>query len=214
MRLYLVRHGETAWNATKKFQGVADIELNELGLLQSAALGEWFSKKNINAIISSDLKRARQTAEAVSRLKGMEITQDPRLREINCGEWEGLTWEEIKLTYKEFLENWYDNQSSIPIPGGESYVQMAERLSKALSEIIAKDYDSVLVVSHGAAIRTLLCVALDMDIAHRSNFELDNTGVCVLDYSRKRDKFILLGSNHTEHLNGIQLTIRESGSTL
>ncbi|MCH8055577.1 MAG: histidine phosphatase family protein, partial [Deltaproteobacteria bacterium] len=104
MRLFLLRHGETDWNLQGRCQGVADLDLNERGKQQAVEVAEYLSREKIDAIYSSDLKRALQTAEAIRRFHDLEVTVDSDFRELDHGEFEGLTFTDIRASYPDFIK--------------------------------------------------------------------------------------------------------------
>lgn len=157
---WLVRHGQTDWNVQGRWQGHTDPPLNELGRKQTQILAEGLANVHFDAIFSSDLDRAYETACAVGDRQGIKVRIEGRLREINLGEWEGLTREEIKHLYPA---EWKDREQ-FPLearpPGGESVLELAERIIPAVSDI-ARTYPSgrVLIVSHGLALGVIICHA-------------------------------------------------------
>jgi broad specificity phosphatase PhoE len=180
--LLLTRHGETEWNRTHRWQGFTGPPLNEVGRQQADELAARLEAFDIDAIYSSDTVRAVETAAIVGARLGLEVTQDPRLREVNFGEWEGLTRHEINERYAGAFSEWDARKLAAPT-GGESDVAMAERVIEALSEIAAKhDDDQVLVVTSGGPIRAAQARAGGVDQAlARLHFEtLDNCAVLEL----------------------------------
>jgi alpha-ribazole phosphatase len=162
-RLLLARHGETAWNTSRRYQGQTDIPLNEGGRRQAKALAQRLSGEKIDAIYTSDLQRARETAEAIAAFHELPVRADPRLREIAFGDWEGLTSEEIQGRDAESLTAWHDDPLHASPPGGEMLHQVARRAGAALAEITAGHPDrTVLIVAHGGILRVLLCLALEI----------------------------------------------------
>ena len=140
--LYLARHGETDWNRELRIQGSSDIELNELGRQQAQALAHELEHVELDAVYSSDLARARATAEAVAAFHGLEVRVDPRLRERAFGSWEGLTREEIEPIRQEGHD-------------GETDEEVRERVLAAVQEIADRHPgEHVLVVAHGGCLNT------------------------------------------------------------
>jgi broad specificity phosphatase PhoE len=149
--LFLARHGETDWNLDHRWQGHTGPPLNETGRRQAAELATQLDK--VDAIYSSDTIRARQTAEIVGAQLGLNVETDPRLREVNFGEWEGLTRHEINRLYGGAFTRWEACEQAAPT-GGESDEAMAERVLQALSEIAGDHPDGrVLVITSGGPIR-------------------------------------------------------------
>lgn len=156
-RLILIRHGETDWNVEGRWQGQADVPLNERGRQQSEAVAELLRDVPIEAIYASDLQRAYETARAIARVKGLPIQTDPRLREIHQGEWQGLLATEIKAKYAEQFERRQRDPLHIAPPGGETVAQVRERVTAAVEEIIRKHpHGTVVIVSHGFALALVL----------------------------------------------------------
>ena len=136
--LLLARHGETEWNRDERFQGHADPPLNETGRAQAQAFAEQLAEEPIDAVYSSDLRRASETAEIVGARLGLQVEQDRGLREIDVGSWQGLTRAQIDG------RPW----------DGETYAEHAERVTQALREISTRHPDGrVLIVSHGGTLR-------------------------------------------------------------
>lgn len=177
-RLILARHGETDWNAERRYQGIQDIPLNARGMAQAAALAERLAKERVDAIYASDLQRARGTAQAIAAPRGLPVRADPRLREIAFGAWEGLTYDEIQAQYPADLARWLADPEGCPPPGGESLAQLGERVESLMRDIAAEHrHQTVLVVAHGGSLQTLLCLALGLELTGRWRFRLDPASV-------------------------------------
>jgi len=150
--LILARHGETEWNRDGRFQGHADPPLNETGRTQARQLAATLADEPIDAIYSSDLRRAHETAQIVAASKGIDVVVDPDLRERDVGEWSGLTMPEIEERYPDELRRFRDEGVSV----GETREALAERVLAAVRRIAeAHPNGHVLVVTHGGALRTL-----------------------------------------------------------
>jgi broad specificity phosphatase PhoE len=160
MLLYLVRHGETTYNAEGRIQGQSDAPLSELGHRQSAAVAEALAALPIEAIYSSPLRRARQTAEPIAAKLKLPVHDDPRLMELDAGQFEGRLRSELADVYPAELARWLGGDDDFAIPDGESRRQLAERGSAALRDIAAAGHRQALVVTHGgllsATLRSLL----------------------------------------------------------
>lgn len=149
----LARHGETDWNRDHRWQGFTGPPLNEKGRQQAEELARGLD--NIDAIYSSDTLRARETAARAAARLGLDVTEDPRLREVNFGEWEGLTRQEIDERYAGAFSAWNACKLAEPT-GGESDEAMAERVLEALSQIASRHGDDrILVVTSGGPIRAV-----------------------------------------------------------
>lgn len=160
--LLLVRHGETDWNREGRWQGGSDTPLNDAGREQARALAEQLDGA-IDAVYSSDLARARETAEIVAAKLGLEVTLDPRLRERGFGSWEGLTMAEIEARFADGHRRWRAGEG----PGAddaEEFADFSARVSDFLADVLRRHPgEQVLVVSHGGSIRVVHALATGLD---------------------------------------------------
>jgi broad specificity phosphatase PhoE len=154
--LYVIRHGETPWNVEGRYQGQLDPPLTENGRQQAQATAAKLAAIGLEAIYSSDLARARQTADALAEKTGLSVQLDPRLREIHQGEWQGVLIDDIRAGWPAELEGWESRPWECPPPGGESLRQMQVRLFAAVDEIIARHpRHTVAIFSHKLPIALL-----------------------------------------------------------
>jgi alpha-ribazole phosphatase len=178
--LILVRHGETDWNRDGRWQGHADAPLNERGREQARMLADELGDEDVAAVYSSDLSRARETAEIIAeRLGGPRVKADDRLREVNVGGWSGLTTAEIHARFPDEVDRWRAGDRAHTFDGGESYAVMGERVVAALEDIATRHPDEqVLVVLHGGPIRALLAHAAGITYEEQRHrrAHLDNCG--------------------------------------
>jgi len=152
-RLLLARHGETDWNRVGRWQGHADPPLNEAGRRQAEALADALDGDGVAAVYSSDLRRARETAHVVAKRLGLPVIEDRGLREIDVGSWSGLTREEVRERYPDGFARWLQGEIG---HDGETREQLTERVVDAVGRIASgHEGDTVLVVTHGGAIRAL-----------------------------------------------------------
>jgi len=157
MQVILLRHGQTEWNKLHKYQGHTDIELNDYGRAQAGKVAAYLrDNERIEAIYCSDLSRGRETAEIIARELLLPVKADARWRELGFGHWEGLTFNEVYEQYPQEYDDWYNNTLQLKIPGGESLAEILERALPALTEIAAQHSGTVLVVSHGGLIKTMI----------------------------------------------------------
>ena len=174
-RLYLVRHGETEWNAGNKVQGSIDIPLSEKGRAQAKLLAGYL--KNLprpQKIFSSTLSRAQETAEIIAGALELENPEaNPLLREIDCGEWEGRTFDELLREYPKEYAMWRMS-SSYKCPGGESVEDVRERITRFFLEAGAALPETVLMVTHGLFNRAMLSFIMDLPLQQCRHFEQDN----------------------------------------
>jgi broad specificity phosphatase PhoE len=150
--LLLVRHGETDWNRERRFQGHADPPLNETGREQAHALAAELAGEQIDVVYTSDLVRARETAEIIAARVATEIVPLRELREIDVGDWEGLSWPEIEERFPDGARAWHVNGAGWE--SGETYDDLRERIVPALLRIAERHPTKrILVVGHGGTIR-------------------------------------------------------------
>jgi glucosyl-3-phosphoglycerate phosphatase len=158
-RIIVWRHGRTEWNATGRFQGRADVPLDDLGREQAARGAVVLAAMAPVRIVSSDLSRAYETGAVLGRLTGLGVELDPRLREINVGSWEGLTADEVVEADPELSRRFFLGEDIRRSATGETVGEVAERVSSAVSEVgeSAPDGSTVVIVSHGVAGRVGTC---------------------------------------------------------
>ena len=157
-QLVLWRHGRTRWNAAGQAQEQTDIGLDELGRAQAAAAAPILASVGPTAIVSSDLSRAADTADVLAKLTGLAVTRDPDFREIDFGEREGLTWAESYERFPAEMRRWWSG-ADVRIPGRKTRSETAERYAGALTRYLEPlgDNDTLVVVSHGGAMRVGAC---------------------------------------------------------
>ncbi|MEU3597874.1 histidine phosphatase family protein [Streptomyces sp. NPDC006798] len=166
-RLVLWRHGQTAWNLERRFQGTTDIALTETGISQARRAARLLASLEPDAIIASDLKRAAGTARELAGLTGLDVAYDEGLRETWAGVWQGLTHEEIKERYGEQYAAWKRGES-VRRGGGELETEVADRAAPVVLRHAEKlpENGTLVVVSHGGTIRTTIGRLLGLDSHH------------------------------------------------
>jgi broad specificity phosphatase PhoE len=187
-RILLIRHGQTDWNVEGRWQGHMDQPLNATGLEQAQALGEYLREKSINAVYSSDLLRARVTAEQIAEMHGLTVKTDARWREQNLGVFQGLTTSEISSKYPEEMRKLRENYLDFAPPEAETRRVMQDRAFAAYSEIITNESgQDIAVVSHGGTIRVLLYKFFGDEILRRS---VHNTSISIIETDGTTQKLI------------------------
>jgi glucosyl-3-phosphoglycerate phosphatase len=156
VRLVIWRHGQTDWNVINRFQGHSDIPLNKVGEYQVTHAAKILAGMNPTRIISSDLGRAKQTAQALVELTKIELEIDPDLRETNGGNWEGKTDEQNKAEDGERFTKWISGKDVAAGEIGETRLQVATRARAAVDRALLKPTGTIVFVSHGGAARCLL----------------------------------------------------------
>lgn len=199
--LLLLRHGETPLSVERRFSGLGDAELTANGLAQAAAAARRLSREpyRIDVIVSSPLKRARQTAEAVAELTGLSVEVDEDLREADFGAWEGHTFTEIQREWPDELTAWLADPNVAP-PGGESFAHAARRVERVRDRLIERyEGRTVLVVSHVTPIKTLLRLALMAPPAALYRMHLDLACLSLVEYFAD-GQALVKAFNDTSHL--------------
>jgi phosphoserine phosphatase len=198
VRLLLARHGQTAWNASRRFQGSTDVGLSERGRAQAIALGQRLSGRRLAAVYVSPLRRARETAAIVCEEGGsvLPLVAVDELRELSLGEWEGRTVEEIKGQEGDPYLAWLRAPHDCLPPGGEPLDGVATRVRTALDRIAAAhaEEDEVLVVAHGGVISVYACALLGSSFNFLWRLRVDNCSLTVVKPPR------LVSVNDTSHL--------------
>jgi broad specificity phosphatase PhoE len=202
MRVIFIRHGETDWNATLKYQGHAAIPLNERGRTQATTAAARLLRYEAVALYTSDILRAAQTADLIGTTLNLKPTTLTDLREIDVGQWEGLTPEELYRRYPDHMREYERDPARTVRLGGESYAQLQERSLRALQTIQAahRSDETILAVSHGGTIRALLCHVIGLDLAHFGRMWLDNGSFTELRH--RSNSWRLVRLNDTAHLEG------------
>ncbi|MBN1399629.1 MAG: histidine phosphatase family protein [Anaerolineae bacterium] len=203
-RLLLVRHAQSTWSAENRVQGQADAPLSDVGRLQVAAVGERLAAYGLQVVWSSDLSRARDTAEGIAAHHGLSVRLDRRLRELHMGAWEGLTHAQVRARDPERVSMFLQGASEAATPGGESLDDLMERLRPLLEELRREPTDArVVVVSHAMVIRNLVCLAVGLPHEFQSCFSLNPTSLT--EIALRDDGSQLVRLNDHAHLEGLTL---------
>ena len=196
--MLLARHGESVWNAEKRFQGHTDIELSARGRAQAEALGRALRGYKVAAAYVSPFRRARETAELALRESGVPLTVIEELRELSLGAWEGCTVEEIRAQEGDPYRAWLRAPHDCPPPGGEPLPVVSDRVRAAVERIAAEHGrgDDVLLVSHGGVISVYASHLLGCSFNQLWQLRVDNASLTVVRPPR------IVSLNDTAHLAG------------
>jgi phosphoserine phosphatase len=197
LKLILVRHGETLLNRENRVQGTTDIELSDYGRMQAERLAESLKNEPIERIVSSPLKRAYETAGAISKFHGAMIEADRDLQEMNHGDFENLTIKELREKHISILRQWETDPASVVMPNGESLRDLQRRAWGAI-EGIAKTAKNTVVVTHNMTIRTILCKIQDLDMLHIRKMHVDLASKTFVEFRSGKGAIVVL--NDTSHL--------------
>lgn len=207
MRLFLVRHGETDWNREGRFQGQRDSRLNTTGHRQAYMVAAYLAGHEFESMVASPLARALETAIKIGQLnsicggneeaKSVEIIGE--LTEINHGDWEGLLSAEVTERWDELFKQWHSEPHLVTMPGegGESLEDVQQRAVSAVAGLAERHSDDVLVVSHDAVIKVLLCHFLGIQLANFWRFQIANCSLSVVELQEgKPPRVSLVGDAH------------------
>lgn len=207
--LYIIRHAEAEGNLYRRVQGHYDSLVTEMGKKQIVALKERFENIHIDAVYSSDLYRTRATAGAIYIPKKLPLNLDPGLREVKMGVWEDTCWAEVERESAEDYKNYNSAPHKWNISGCENFYVLSERITGAVKRIAAKhDGQTVSVVTHGGAIRALLCTIMGIPPEQiKRVFYCDNTAVSLLTYKDGELKIEYMNDNShlTDELSAFKM---------
>jgi len=201
IRLFLVRHGLTQWNVEKRYLGNSDIPLNKTGKQQAIVLARALKDEHFDKIYSSNLQRAIETAILVKATRKISLILDPRLRELNFGVFEGLTFSEAKMQYPDMLSAWLDNYDQPP-DEGEPFSSLTERVDSFLDDLkMITAPQTILIVSHGGCMREIICLLLGLPRERHWSFQFAPAS---LSEVHVYDNYpIITRINDTQHLREV-----------
>jgi alpha-ribazole phosphatase len=206
-RLLLVRHGETDWTVQGRFLGHTDLGLNEKGQRQATAVAHRLSREKIQTIYTSDLQRVQAFAQAIADYQEASrgtaiVLPDRRLREVNFGEWDGLTYAEILRRAPDSVNAWQADFLKTAPPGGESLEQLADRVKPFLAGILEGFPEKTLVIAgHAGSLQCLVCLALGLPVKMYWQFRLALASISQI--SIYPEGAIVNSLNDTCHLEGL-----------
>jgi len=205
MNIYLVRHGRQNSDLCN-----VDVPLDEVGRKQAYLVGERLTSYQLDAIYSSRLIRAVQTAQIINQHLNVPYIKKADLKEIDFGGLEGLTNEEIYQRYGDFLRERAKLNEDLPYPGGECGAEVYQRAMPIFNEITANDYDNIAIVTHGGLIRSMLAGFLGINFAKKLQFakELENCSITHVKYNRNEDRYYIERINDYAHLEHDEKLLR------
>jgi broad specificity phosphatase PhoE/orotate phosphoribosyltransferase len=203
--LIIVRHAEAEGNANRLFHGWTDSKITKKGHFQALAVAKRLSREKIDVVYSSSLKRTLQTAEYISEVKNLPIIRTDKLKEINGGDWEDILWEILPEKWPKEYHSWEKKPHKHRMPNGESMTEFQSRIVDEFKYIINKNKGkNVCVVTHGTAIKSLMCFFKGLELEEMINIPwYDNTSVTIVEHSmidNQFNKFIILTEGDTSHL--------------
>lgn len=198
-RITAIRHGETAWNVATRIQGQLDISLNEKGQWQAEQAGSALASENVDAIISSDLARAYETALAVAKHHGLDVQIDRGLREREFGSFQGKTFAEIEAQMPEQALLWRKRVPDFSPGGGESLLTFRERVAQCLCRLAAQyEGKNIIIVSHGGVMDIIYREATGLELQAPRTWQLGNASINRVLFNGQH--FSLVGWSDTSHL--------------
>lgn len=199
-RIILVRHGQTEWNILGRFQGQTDVKLTPLGLSQAEKAAVRLAGEDIAAVYASDLDRAMTTAECIAAKHGLKAIPFKPVREIFFGDWEGLSYDEIKKEWPDEIDKLFNKASRLVIPKGETFQQLVDRAVPAINTLAQQyQHKTIVIVSHGAALRSIIGHYLHIPLDYIWAIKQDNTAINYLVFCDDGRVIVEL-LNSTEHL--------------
>ncbi len=203
LKLFLVRHGESAWNVKHIYTGRQDVPLSDLGAQQAERVATAFADIHFDAIYASPLKRAYDTALPTARAKDVEIQADARLVEISHGDWEGNPAHVIRAEFADDYFLWRTQPHRVQMPNGESLQDVSARVQSFLQDVLARHADgNILIATHDAVLRVIVLQTLLMGLEYFWRWRFDNASLSVIE--RMQDSHFRLASlNDCHHLGGV-----------
>jgi broad specificity phosphatase PhoE len=202
-RIYLVRHGQTAWNKEEIFRGRTDVPLNETGLREAQLAGEYFREMEIHAIYSSPLLRALETAQKIAEVQRLEVRSPQGIIDMCFGEWEGQSLKDVQEKDGQRFQQWKNEPHLVKIPGGETLDEVRDRAMAVLDKTIqSHSGKTLLFVSHRVVNKVILCSILGLDNSHFWQIGQDTTAINLIQH--RDGKYVLSLLNEACHLKRLQ----------
>ena len=199
-RIIAVRHGETAWNVDTRIQGHLDIALNDTGRWQARQVARALADEPLAAVYTSDLQRAHATAQAIAQASGAPLVAEPGLRERSFGELEGRTFAEIEAELPEQARRWRQRDPHFAPTGGETLVQLRERIAATTHRLAAQHTEQLIVlVAHGGVLDMLYRLATGLDLQAPRTWLVTNASINRLLWTP--EGLTLVGWADTQHLD-------------
>jgi len=199
--VFLLRHPQTTWNVEQRYQGRLESPVSAEGRRQARRVAQSFARGDLDAIVSSPLRRAHYLADELARVTGAPLQIDNRVTEMGQGIWEGLLVDEIRRKYSDMYGQWYLHPEKVTFPCGENVQSVQERALSTIGDVFERyPLGNVAVVTHSVVIQTLVAAALSLELRHLHQVRVSNAGVTTLCGSETPGS--LLSLNATEALYG------------
>lgn len=201
-KVYLVRHGQTAWNVGEIFRGRADIPLDETGKREVHLAGETLRDETLHAVYSSPLSRSMETAENIAKFHDIAVTPLDAMVDISYGEWEGMGNQEVQQKYPELHALWLSEPHKVIFPGGESLDEVRSRTMAALEDLLAKHPDeNFALVAHRVPNKVICCAVLGLDNSHFWRIQQDTASTNL--FVHRNGQWIITYLNDTSYLRSL-----------
>ncbi len=199
--LIFIRHGESEGNKVSRFNGSLDLPLTDKGREQAVKTAEYLKKYKIDKVYSSNLSRALETARIIADTQGVDVIENEKLREIYGGDFEGETYDDLRIKFPVEFGAWFDDLGNCKCPNGESVRELLHRFNEEVKHIAAENTDrTVLIGTHAMPIRVMSAVWNKKDITQVRDFDfVRNASVTVVDYSDIENP-VVLEYDVAEHL--------------
>jgi broad specificity phosphatase PhoE len=198
-KVYVVRHGQTAWNVGEIFRGRADIPLDDTGRKEAELAGEALKDAAIHAVYSSPLSRSMETAINVAKFHNLTVTPLDAITDISYGEWEGHSNEEMKAKYPDLHRLWHTEPHKVRFPKGESLEEVHARTMAALDELLARHgNENIVLVAHRVPNKVICCALIGLDNSHFWRIQQDTASTNLFTY--KGGQWIVSYLNDTSYL--------------
>ncbi|MBU3180571.1 alpha-ribazole phosphatase [Clostridium psychrophilum] len=182
MNIYLLRHGQTEENKKGSYYGNMDISLNEIGISQGIKARAFFNDIKLDRVYVSNKRRTLEMAKLVLGQQDIVVIQDGRINEINFGDFEGKTYDEIVKLYPKESICWHDNWKEFEPPNGESYIKLCERVKKFMEDIKKLENENILICAHSGVIRAIYCFIMNENIDLFWKFGCKNGDISIIKY--------------------------------
>ena len=201
--IYLIRHGQTAWNREEIFRGRADISLNEIGFREAELIGEYLKGRDIHVIYSSPLLRARETARRIAQVFNLKVLQLEGIIDMSFGKWEGRPLKEVQIYDKELYLQWREKPHLVRLPEGETLDEVRVRTMAAIEGVIRYHHGmNIVLVSHRVINKVIICGVLEIDTSHFWQIGQDTAAINLIQF--REGKYILSLLNETCHLKPLK----------
>ena len=198
-KVYLVRHGQTAWNLEEVFRGRADIPLDEAGRKEVHLAGEALKDETLHAIYSSPLSRSIETAENIAKFQNIPVTPFDSIIDISYGEWEGKSLKEVQKKFPDLYALWLEKPHKVTFPAGESLDEVRSRAMEAVENLVAKHKnENIALVAHRVPNKVICCALLGIDNSNFWRIQQDTASTNLFTY--KDGQWIVSYLNDTSYL--------------